>query len=118
MNIYEQLAKIADDLYGEGPEMPYDNGGTKAGWNMACRKIAEEIRSRDSSLGSATVNDQPASAAEWRDKYNACWDRYRSEVRYDALKSAALKALNYIENTENELGIKLSCGDALREGLR
>ena len=59
-----------------------------------------------------------AFAAEWRDKYNACWDRYRSEVRYDALKSAALKALNYIENTENELGIKLSCGDALREGLR
>jgi len=30
---------------------------------------------------------------------------------------AMKKALNYIENTESELGIKLSCGDALREAL-
>lgn len=30
---------------------------------------------------------------------------------------AMRKALNYIENTEGELGIKLSCGDALREAL-
>lgn len=36
----------------------------------------------------------------------------------DALKSAAEKALNYIENTESELGMKLSCGDALREALK
>lgn len=33
------------------------------------------------------------------------------------LKLAAEKALNYIENTESELGIKLSCGDALRVAL-
>jgi hypothetical protein len=52
--------------------------------------------------------------ADLRDQYNACWDQPKS----DALKSAALKALNYIENTENELGIKLSCGDALREVLK
>lgn len=30
---------------------------------------------------------------------------------------AMRKALNYIENTEGELGIKLSCGDALRDAL-
>ena len=30
---------------------------------------------------------------------------------------AMRKALNYIENTEGELGIKLSCGDALRGAL-
>ncbi|MCK1322096.1 hypothetical protein IVA94_14590 [Bradyrhizobium sp. 156] len=35
-----------------------------------------------------------------------------------ALKLAAEKALNYIENTEHEFGIKLSCGDALREALK
>ena len=30
---------------------------------------------------------------------------------------AMRKALNYIENTEGEFGIKLSCGDALRDAL-
>lgn len=33
------------------------------------------------------------------------------------LTDAATKALNYIENTESELGITLSCGDALRAAL-
>lgn len=61
MNLYEQLAKIADDLHGEGPEMPYDNGGTKDGWNMACRKIAEEIRCRDPLMGEDLwPKDRPA----------------------------------------------------------
>lgn len=63
------------------------------------------------------TNEPAATEGEyWREKYNECWDRARSDN--DALKSAALKALNYIENTENELGIKLSSGDALREALR
>lgn len=34
----------------------------------------------------------------------------------DAIE-AMRKALNYIENTEGEFGIKLSCGDALRDAL-
>jgi hypothetical protein len=50
-NFYEECAKIAEDLWGEGPSAPYDNGGTADGWNLACRKIAEEIRARDKSLG-------------------------------------------------------------------
>lgn len=54
----------------------------------------------------------------WSDELNKCWDRSGFDNKYADLKSAALKALNYIENTENELGIKLSCGDALREVLR
>jgi hypothetical protein len=33
------------------------------------------------------------------------------------LVAAARKALNYIENTESELGIKLASGDALRAAL-
>lgn len=33
------------------------------------------------------------------------------------LREAAEKALNYIENTEGELGIALDCGDALRAAL-
>lgn len=41
-----------------------------------------------------------------------------SSMSSGSLKSAAEKALNYIENTENELGIKLSCGDGLREALK
>ncbi len=36
---------------------------------------------------------------------------------HDALVSAATKALNYIENTESELGIKLSSGVELRAAL-
>lgn len=49
----------------------------------------------------------------WTNQLNACWDRSMS----DALKTAAKKALNYIENTEGELGMTLSCGDALRSAL-
>lgn len=49
----------------------------------------------------------------WTNQLNACWDRSMS----DALKTAAQKALNYIENTEGELGMTLSCGDALRSAL-
>lgn len=33
------------------------------------------------------------------------------------LVEAAQRALNYIENTEGELGITLECGDALRTAL-
>lgn len=35
----------------------------------------------------------------------------------DGLREAAQKALNYIENTEGELGITLDCGDTLRAAL-
>lgn len=34
-----------------------------------------------------------------------------------ALRGAGAKALNYITNTEGELGITLDCGDALRNAL-
>lgn len=44
-------------------------------------------------------------------------DAQRSVNDYAALVSAAKKALNYIENTESELGIQLSCGDELRLAL-
>lgn len=79
MNIYEELAKIADDLHGEGPEFPFDNGGTKDGWNMACRKIAEEIRSRDKSMGLAS---EPSSGAPW----DAWWNRSYEPVETLAKK--------------------------------
>jgi hypothetical protein len=69
---------------------------------------------KHSSAGTTDAGCGAAVITPWADQYNACWDRDKP----DALKSAALKALNYIENTENELGIKLSCGDALREALK
>jgi hypothetical protein len=64
---------------------------------------------------SSAVSEQPiASEGQyWASQLNACWDRSMS----DALKTAAQKALNYIENTEGELGMTLSCGDALRAAL-
>jgi hypothetical protein len=37
---------------------------------------------------------------------------------HDALVKALRKALNYIENTENELGIQLTCGDEARAALK
>lgn len=36
----------------------------------------------------------------------------------ERLKAACYRALNYIENTESELGIKLGCADALRNALQ
>ena len=39
------------------------------------------------------------------------------EVENARLKAALEKCLNYIENTENELGIKLECGKAARAAL-
>lgn len=38
-------------------------------------------------------------------------------TRIERLERAAGKALNYIANTEGELGIKLDSGDALRAAL-
>lgn len=67
-----------------------------------------------SSAGNGDAGCGAAVITPWADQYNACWDRSKP----DALKLAALKALNYIENTEDELGMKLSCGDALREALK
>ncbi len=107
-------------------EVPFTNPNHAKTCALYWDKLLQGINSacgcgglaKDRQLKAGSGGDQPASAAEWRDNYNACWDRARSEVKHDALKSAALKALNYIENTENELGIKLSCGDALREVLR
>lgn len=45
-----------------------------------------------------------------------CWSPTDPTIMSDAIE-AMRKALNYIENTEGEFGIKLSCGDALREAL-
>lgn len=36
-----EAIKIADDLYGEGPSAPWDNGGTSDGWNIGTQKIVE-----------------------------------------------------------------------------
>lgn len=110
----------------ENGEVPFTNPNHAKTCALYWDKLLQGINSacgcgglaKDRQLKDGSGSDQPASAAEWRDNYNACWDRARSDVKYDALKSAALKALNYIENTENELGIKLSCGDALREVLK
>jgi hypothetical protein len=44
-------------------------------------------------------------------------DAQRAVNDYNAIKTAALKALNYIENTEGELGIQLDSGNMLREAL-
>ena len=43
--------------------------------------------------------------------------REAAAARIAALEAAARKALNYIENTEGELGITLTSGDALRAAL-
>ncbi len=40
----ERAAKIADNLWGDGPNGSYDNGATADGWNMASTKIANDIR--------------------------------------------------------------------------
>lgn len=40
-----------------------------------------------------------------------------AENAFIKLRSAATSALNYIENTESELGMKLRSGDLLREAL-
>jgi hypothetical protein len=37
--------------------------------------------------------------------------------RIEMLETAARKALDYIENTESDLGVTLTSGDALREAL-
>ena len=38
-------------------------------------------------------------------------------ARLDRVEGALFRCLNYIENTESELGIKLGCGDAARAAL-
>jgi hypothetical protein len=43
----ERCANLAEDQHGEGPSMPFDNGGTSDGWNMATRKIAKLIRGEE-----------------------------------------------------------------------
>lgn len=42
--VREKCAAIAEALEDEAPSGSYDNGGTMDGWQMACRKIAEIIR--------------------------------------------------------------------------
>lgn len=39
----DRAAKIADDVYGEGPDTPYDNGATSDGWNRASQHIRKLI---------------------------------------------------------------------------
>lgn len=46
MSIWEECAAIAESIECDGPEYPFDNGGTRDGWRMACQKVAELIRQR------------------------------------------------------------------------
>jgi hypothetical protein len=48
----------------------------------------------------------------------AAWNTRASSRENIALREAGRKALNFIENTEGELGIKLDSGDALRAALK
>lgn len=88
---------------------PHNNGERLPNGDVAAAGAGTQCSaaSEDAGCGAAVITP-------WADQYNACWDRSKP----DALKLAALKALNYIENTEDELGMKLSCGDALREALK
>jgi hypothetical protein len=85
---------------GEKPSLPVKNDHADELANrLASMPAAEAIRGpMDWATIMSSLRAQPKTSA--------------------ALNSAALKALNYIENTESELGIKLSCGDALREALK
>lgn len=59
------------------------------------------------------------SANQWADILAVCGGgrRYRVMDAAPDLLSAAQKALNFIENTEGEMGERLSCGDALRAAI-
>jgi hypothetical protein len=45
-------------------------------------------------------------------------EQVRHQQEADTLRVVLRQCLNYIENTESELGIKLSCGDAARAALQ
>lgn len=40
----DEAAKVADDMWGEGPDGHYDNGATSDGFNIATQRIAAAIR--------------------------------------------------------------------------
>lgn len=42
-----EAIKIAEDLYGEGPSAPWDNGGTSDGWNQCTRRIVEVLTAQN-----------------------------------------------------------------------
>lgn len=55
--------------------------------------------------------------AEQTDSWKAAARLTALSTRNAVLEEAARKALNFIENTEGELGIQLDSGDALRAAL-
>lgn len=42
--IGEECAKIEDEISDDGPDYPFDNGGTRDGWRMGCSAFAAAIR--------------------------------------------------------------------------
>jgi hypothetical protein len=95
-----------------------------------CGKVPR-IVCEDNSYGAALVtcgddNDCPVDLTAWADLNEgetlsnaiAAWNTRASSRENIALREAGRKALNFIENTEGELGIKLDSGDALRAALK
>jgi hypothetical protein len=68
-----------------------------------------------------STRDQANGCSWFTSEDKALFDRREAAATVrgatDQLVDAAKKALNYIENTESELGIKLDSGDALRAAL-
>jgi hypothetical protein len=91
-----------NEAYLQTPARPY-----------GCPWFDKESRKLHPRCSADSVQPAMSEGQYWTNQLNACWDRSMS----DALKTAAKKALNYIENTEGELGMTLSCGDALRSAL-
>ena len=42
--VVEECAKVAENMFGEGPNGSYDNGATSDGFDIATRHIASAIR--------------------------------------------------------------------------
>lgn len=82
---------------------------------LARECVTAEARTPDAKTDMATCSevlaDTRASVSYWRTRAEA------AEAREAKLREAGCKALNYITNTENELGMTLDCGDALRAAL-
>lgn len=56
-----EAIKIAEDLYGEGPSAPWDNGGTSDGWNIGTQKVVELLTALNAAID---VELAPILAAE------------------------------------------------------
>ena len=46
-----RAAEIASEMQGDGPSGSYDNGGTRDGYDIACRDISNHIRTAAAELG-------------------------------------------------------------------